>query len=112
MNDNCSYFFSPIFPRFPENSSIDYKTNGRKRKKKLEIKIAIISIIVLFFFFCRSKNRAGHRSIERMVTFFPYNDKKETMRDEEDEKNRGETRSECNTSFRGGDRNWNGNDIQ
>lgn len=51
MNDNCSYFFSPIFPRFPENSSIDYKTNDRKRKKKLEIKIAIISIIVLFFFF-------------------------------------------------------------
>lgn len=98
-----------VFQRIPAQI---IKPTVVKEKKKLEIKIAIISIIVLFFFFCRSKNRAGHRSIERMVTFFPYNDKKETMRDEEDEKNRGETRSECNTSFRGGDRNWNGNDIQ
>lgn len=112
MNDNCSYFFSPIFPRFPENSSIDYKTNGRKRKKKIRDKNRDNFNYRSFLFSCRSKNRAGHRSIERMVTFFPYNDKKETMRDEEDEKNRGETRSECNTSFRGGDRNWNGNDIQ
>lgn len=78
------FLFFDISTGFPENSSIDYKTNVVK--KKLEIKIAIISIIVLFFFFFRSKNRAGHRSIERMVTFFPYNDKKETMRDEEGKK--------------------------